>query len=40
MAGLLERQVEDLQAVYAPWLQLSVADAEDGWVLLTGTRQA
>ena len=38
MAGLLERQVEDLQAIYAPWLNLTVSDAEDGWVLLTGTR--
>lgn len=38
LAGLLERQVEELQAVYAPWLALSVADAEDGWVLLSGNR--
>ena len=40
LAGLLERQVEELQAVYAPWLRLDVADQEDGWVLLTGTRPA
>ncbi|MBH9577575.1 50S ribosomal protein L11 methyltransferase [Inhella proteolytica] len=38
LAGLLERQAEELAAVYAPWLALSVTDAEDGWVLLTGTR--
>jgi len=38
LAGLLERQVEELQAVYAPWLALRVADAEEGWVLLSGTR--
>ena len=38
LAGLLERQVEELQAAYAPWLQLNVADAEEGWVLLSGTR--
>lgn len=39
LAGLLERQVEELQAAYAPMLQLQVADSEDGWVLLSGTRQ-
>jgi len=38
LAGILERQIEDLQEVYAPWLHLEVADQEDGWVLLTGHR--
>jgi ribosomal protein L11 methyltransferase len=38
MAGLLERQIEELQAAYAPWLALEVADREDGWVLLTAHR--
>ena len=36
LAGLLERQVEELQRAYAPWLRLAVADREDGWVLLSG----
>ena len=36
IAGLLERQVEELQRAYAPWVPLSVADREDGWVLLSG----
>ncbi|PUE29919.1 50S ribosomal protein L11 methyltransferase [Limnohabitans sp. Jir72] len=35
LAGILERQAEELQAAYAPWLQLDVADAEDGWILMT-----
>lgn len=38
LAGLLERQAEELAAVYAPWLALSVADQQDGWVLLSGRR--
>ncbi len=38
LAGLLERQAEELAAVYAPWLALSVADREDGWVLLSGRK--
>jgi ribosomal protein L11 methyltransferase len=38
MAGLLERQIDELQAAYAPWLALEVADREDGWVLLTAHR--
>ena len=38
LAGLLERQAEELAAVYAPWLALRVADQEDGWVLLSGRK--
>ena len=38
LAGILERQAEELQAAYAPWLPLQVSDQEDGWILMTGTR--
>lgn len=38
LAGILERQTQELQAAYAPYLPLAVADAQDGWVLLTGQR--
>jgi ribosomal protein L11 methyltransferase len=38
LAGLLERQAEEIAAVYAPWLDLKVGDHEDGWVLMTGRR--
>ncbi|KQP14165.1 50S ribosomal protein L11 methyltransferase [Pseudorhodoferax sp. Leaf267] len=38
LAGILERQADELQAVYAPLLDLQVADREDGWVLMTATR--
>ena len=38
LAGILERQTQELQEAYAPSLELSVADAQDGWVLLTGRR--
>jgi len=37
LAGLLDRQAEEIAAVYAPWLRLTVSDSEEGWVLLTGT---
>ena len=37
LAGILERQVEELQQAYAPWLALKVDDQEDGWVLMTAT---
>lgn len=36
LAGLLERQVDELQQAYAPWVPLEVADREEGWVLLAG----
>jgi ribosomal protein L11 methyltransferase len=38
LAGILERQAEELQAAYAPWLALSVADREDGWILMTARK--
>ncbi len=38
LAGVLERQAEALQAAYAPWLGLEVADRVDGWILLSGRR--
>ena len=34
LAGILERQAEELQRAYAPWLQLQVADAREGWILM------
>jgi len=37
LAGILQRQVEELQQAYAPYCRLSVSDAEDGWVLMTAT---
>jgi len=36
LAGILERQTEELKAAYAPWLTLQVDDRDDGWVLMTG----
>jgi len=38
LAGILERQAEELKEAYAPWIQLSVADTEDGWILMTAQR--
>ena len=38
LAGILERQADELTAAYAPWLTLAVADSEDGWILMTAHR--
>jgi ribosomal protein L11 methyltransferase len=35
LAGILSRQIEEIQAAYAPYLSLQVADTQDGWVLMT-----
>jgi ribosomal protein L11 methyltransferase len=40
LAGILERQADELKAAYAPWVQLAVADAEDGWILMTAKKSA
>jgi len=38
LAGILERQADELKEAYAPYIQLEVADSEDGWILMTATR--
>lgn len=40
LAGILERQADELIEAYAPWLTLQVSDAEDGWILMTAHRPA
>ena len=37
LAGILDRQADELKAAYAPWIPLEVADSEDGWILMTAT---
>jgi len=37
LAGILERQTDELMAAYAPYCQLTVSDQEDGWILMTAT---
>ena len=38
LAGVLERQTDELRQAYRSWLALEVADTEDGWVLLVARR--
>ena len=38
LAGILERQADELKAAYAPYCTLQVADSEDGWILMTATK--
>ena len=40
LAGILERQAAELTAAYAPWIDIAVADQEDGWILMTGRGRA
>jgi ribosomal protein L11 methyltransferase len=35
LAGILERQTDELIQAYAPYCQLSVAQTQEGWVLMT-----
>lgn len=35
LAGILERQADELKAAYLPYCQLEVTDTEDGWILMT-----
>jgi ribosomal protein L11 methyltransferase len=37
LAGILERQADELKEAYAPYCQLTVSDREDGWILMTAT---
>lgn len=38
LAGILERQADELKAAYAPYCALTVSDSEDGWILMTAER--
>lgn len=38
LAGILERQADELQAAYAPYLHLEVSDVSEGWVLMTALK--
>jgi len=40
LAGILSRQADELKEAYAPYLELSVTDEEDGWILMTANRPA
>ncbi len=35
LAGILDRQEDELKAAYAPYCQLEVHDAQEGWILMT-----
>ena len=35
LAGILDRQADELTVAYAPYCQLQVTDHEDGWILMT-----
>ena len=37
LAGILERQADELKTAYGPYCQLRVADQEEGWILMTAT---
>jgi ribosomal protein L11 methyltransferase len=40
LSGILQRQADELVQAYAPWLKLSIADTDDGWILMTARRTA
>jgi ribosomal protein L11 methyltransferase len=38
LSGILVEQAEELIAIYAPYILLSIADTREGWVCLAGTK--
>ncbi|MBX3601584.1 MAG: 50S ribosomal protein L11 methyltransferase [Rubrivivax sp.] len=40
LAGILDRQADEVAAAYAPLLALQAVDHEDGWVLMVGQQAA
>jgi ribosomal protein L11 methyltransferase len=38
LSGVLERQAQEVAAVYATWLPMTVWQARDGWVCLAGRK--
>ena len=35
LAGILDRQADELKTAYLPYARLEVSDSEDGWILMT-----
>lgn len=40
LSGILERQAQELTAAYAPFVDLEVTDAQEGWILMTARKSA
>jgi ribosomal protein L11 methyltransferase len=40
LAGILERQADELREAYAAFIAIDVEQAHDGWILMTGRRPA
>ena len=40
LAGILDRQADELKAAYAPWLKLDVLNEQEGWILMGAQRPA
>ena len=38
LAGILDRQADELKAAYAPWIALDVTNTQEGWILMTGRK--
>ena len=38
LAGILDRQADELKTAYAPWITLEVSNTMDGWILMTGRK--
>jgi ribosomal protein L11 methyltransferase len=38
LAGILERQADELKDAYAAYCELSISDQQDGWILMTARR--
>ena len=39
LSGILEEQAEEVMRAYRPWFEVSLAGAEEGWVLIEGRRR-
>ena len=39
LSGILARQADELVQAYAPWIALSVADEDEGWILMHAQRR-
>lgn len=40
LAGILERQADELKQAYAPYIDLKVSDTQEGWILMTATHRS
>ena len=40
LSGILQEQAQEVATLYRQWFDMQIAEAQEGWVLLIGTKKS